>query len=147
VIRPGGAGVESARRAIDQFTEETMSDNAQLVAQAYEAFGRGDIPALMELLSDDVRWESSEVLPQGGSYDGHDGVGEFFAGVAREWPELGIEIEATIADGEHVATVGRGDGRLADGREAGFGFSHVFTLADGKVTRFREYAAPDASLR
>ena len=33
-----------------------MSDPLTLVQNAYAAFGRGDIPALLQLLSDDVEW-------------------------------------------------------------------------------------------
>ena len=123
-----------------------MSDNAQVVTQAYEAFSRGDIPALLEMMGDDVSWEVTEILPQGGSFAGRDGVGEFFAGVAREWPELEVEIEDMVASGDHVVGVGRAKGQLADGRESGYGFTHVFTLADGKVVRFREYVAVDETL-
>jgi uncharacterized protein len=124
-----------------------MPDNSQVVNDAYAAFGRGDIPAILEMLDDGVEWEVTEILPQGGSFRGPDGVGEFFAGVGREWPELRIDIDELIADGSHVVGVGRAEGALADGEQAGYGFTHVFTIDDGKITRFREYAAPDAALR
>jgi ketosteroid isomerase-like protein len=124
-----------------------MSDSAQVVTQAYDAFSRGDIPSLLELVADDVRWEVPEIVPQGGSFEGREGVDEFFAGIAREWPELKVEIEELIAEGDNVVAVGRAKGRLNDGHEVAYGFTHVFTIADGKVARFREYVALDASLR
>jgi hypothetical protein len=34
-----------------------MSDNLATVGAIYEAFGRGDIPAILSRLADDVRWE------------------------------------------------------------------------------------------
>jgi ketosteroid isomerase-like protein len=123
-----------------------MASNTEVVNEAYAAFGRGDVPAVLALVSDDVDWEGTEALPQSGSFHGPDGVGEFFAGVGREWPELKIEIEDMIADGDHVVSVGHGAGKLASGEAAEYGFAHVFTLADGKVTRFREYAAPGQGL-
>ena len=43
-----------------------MGEAADVVRQAYEAFERGDIPAVIESLSDDVTWEVAEVLPQVG---------------------------------------------------------------------------------
>ena len=52
-----------------------------MVEDAYEAFRRSHSPAILALVSDDVEWEVTEVLPQGGSYRGPDGVGEFFAAV------------------------------------------------------------------
>jgi uncharacterized protein len=30
--------------------------NTDVVQQGYEAFGRGDIPAVLDLLTDDVEW-------------------------------------------------------------------------------------------
>jgi ketosteroid isomerase-like protein len=34
-----------------------MSTNLAVVAQIYEAFGRGDVPSILEYLTDDVVWE------------------------------------------------------------------------------------------
>ncbi len=34
-----------------------MSDHLQTVRDIYAAFGRGDIPAILDCLADDVRWE------------------------------------------------------------------------------------------
>ena len=123
-----------------------MSSNTEVVSEAYAAFGRGDIPGLLEMMSEDVEWVAPEVLPQSGSYRGPDGVGEFFAGVGREWPELKIEIDELIAGGDHVVGIGHGEGKLANGEAADYGFAHVFTVADGKIVRFREYADPGPGL-
>jgi len=117
-----------------------MSNNAEVVQQAYSAFASGDIPALLGMLSEDVDWTAPDILPQSGSYHGREGVGEFFAGVAENWPELTIEIDDLIADGDHVVGVGHGEGTLAAGGSAEYGFVHVFTVGDGKIVRFREYA-------
>ncbi|HEY4575304.1 MAG TPA: DUF4440 domain-containing protein, partial [Thermoanaerobaculia bacterium] len=35
-----------------------MSDHLATVTAIYEAFGRGDIPGLLEHVSDDVEWEA-----------------------------------------------------------------------------------------
>ena len=123
-----------------------MANNREVINEAYAAFSGGDLPALLALMSDDVDWEVTESLPQGGSFRGRDAAGEFFAGVAREWPELKIELDALVADGDHVIGVGRGEGKLASGEDADYGFAHVFTLGDGKIVRFREYVAPGPAL-
>ena len=41
-----------------------VNGNQALVEGAYEAFGRGDIPAVLGILSDDVEWDVPDVLPQ-----------------------------------------------------------------------------------
>jgi uncharacterized protein len=125
-----------------------MSENVDLVRSAYEAFGKGDIPGLIALLGDRVEWDSTSILPQGGSWRGRDGAGEFFQGVGRAWEELRVEPEELIDGGEHVVVTGRAAGRLsASGTAAGYGFVQVFTVSDGQVVRFREWADPDEELR
>ncbi len=61
-----------------------MADNSEVIGGAYAAFERGDIPALLEMMSEDVEWEVPKPLPTAGSYRGRDGVGEFFAAIGRE---------------------------------------------------------------
>jgi ketosteroid isomerase-like protein len=119
-----------------------MADNTEVINGAYAAFAKGDVPALLALMSNTVEWECPKPLPQAGSYHGPDGVGEFFAGIAASWPELNIGIDDMVASGDNVVAVGHGEGKLASGEAAAYGFAHVFTLADGKVVRFREYVDP-----
>jgi ketosteroid isomerase-like protein len=117
-----------------------MGDAADVVRQSYEAFARGDIPAVIDALSDDVTWDVAEVLPQGGSFRGRDGVQQFFEGFGQVWEEVDIDLADFIDGGDQVVGVGVGRGKLRGGGDAEYGFTHVFTVADGKVTRFREYA-------
>jgi ketosteroid isomerase-like protein len=123
-----------------------MSSSREVVNEAYAAFGRGDIESLLELLSEEIDWHVPEVLPQGGSFRGRDGVGEFFAGIPREWPEFEIEMDDLITEGDLVVGIGHAKGTLASGEAADYGFAHVFTVGDGKIVRFREYAAPGPGL-
>ncbi len=37
-----------------------MSSNLEIVQAIYQAFGRGDVPAILSHLADDVQWESWE---------------------------------------------------------------------------------------
>ena len=124
-----------------------MSENADLVRSAYEAFGRGDIPAVIGLLGERVEWEVTAVLPQGGAWRGREGVGEFFEGLGRAWEEIRIEVEDFIDGGDNIAVIGRGAGKLTGGRAAGYKFVHVHTVQDGQIVRFREWGDPDEELR
>jgi ketosteroid isomerase-like protein len=45
-----------------------VSSAGDVIRHAYDAFGRGDIPAVIEVLADDVDWSLPDLLPQGGSY-------------------------------------------------------------------------------
>ena len=111
-----------------------------LVRQAYEAFARSDIPAVLEVLADDVQWDVPELLPQGGSFSGKEDVGRFFQRLGETYDDLSIDIHDLIDGDERVAGVGTGSGKLHDGKDIEYGFVHVFDVSDGKVTRFREYA-------
>jgi ketosteroid isomerase-like protein len=96
--------------------------------------------------ADDVEWTVPRTVPHGGSFLGRDGVGEFFSGLAEKWDGLDIDIEAVVDDGEHAVGIGRSRGTLRGAGESGYGFTHVFTVRDGRVVRFREYVDVDAPL-
>lgn len=63
--------------------------NLASVQKIYEAFGAGDVPAILDLCAEDVAWEHWEHnsaqqagVPIMRQQTGKAGVGEFFAGVA-----------------------------------------------------------------
>src|SRR5207244_13570731 len=89
-----------------------MADSADVVRSAYQAFAEADIPRLLEQMGERVTWDVTAVLPQGGSWRGRDGVGEFFEKLGGAWADLGLEIEQTVHDGDTVAMIGRAAGRL-----------------------------------
>ena len=115
--------------------------NVEMIQGAYEAFGRGDIPGLLEVLTDDVEWHSPAVLPQGIDTVGKDGVTEFFGKVAETWDDLQVEIDSLVASGDRVCAIGRAAGEL-DGTRTGYRFVHAWTISDGLCARFDEYADP-----
>jgi ketosteroid isomerase-like protein len=122
-------------------------DNVATVNGAYEAFGRGDIAAVIDLLADDVEWSSPLTLPHGGQFKGKDGVGQFFQGIGGLWAGLQLEVHGVSAlDGDSVVGVVTARGELSSGGAAGYGAAHVFTFANGKVVRFREYVDLDKPL-
>ena len=124
-----------------------MAAGAQVVEEAYEAFGRGDIPGVLEKFDENIDWNVPEAVPHGGHFEGRDAVGGFFQGLGERWEDFGIDIEEVIDGGDEVVGIGRAHGNLKGTGEAAYGFTHVFTVQDGQVVRFREYVDPDATLR
>lgn len=57
----------------------TLISNASTVANLYEAFGRGDIPYILNHIADDCKWigAGEGSLPPGGTYTGKDAVNFF----------------------------------------------------------------------
>jgi ketosteroid isomerase-like protein len=124
-----------------------MGANATVVEEAYSAFSRGDIPAVLDKLDENVEWSSPATLPQGGRFHGKDGVVKFFEGVGGAWDPLGLAVESVGELGpELVVGVLRADGTRRAGKPSGYGAVHVFTVHDGKITRFREYTDLDRPL-
>jgi uncharacterized protein len=123
-----------------------MADqNLDTVRGAYEAFGRGDVPAVLAILADDVDWAVPPPLPQAGEAHGRDEVGAFFQRLGALWEDLSLELDDFVASGDRVCVIGRGSGKV-DGRQTGYGFVHAWTLANGKAVRFDEYAQPGPEL-
>jgi ketosteroid isomerase-like protein len=124
-----------------------MAGNKAVVEAAYEAFGRGDIEAVLGMLDASVEWSAPLTLPQGGEFRGVDGALAFFQGLGAAWDPLGLEIEGVGEVGpDLVVGVVRGTGSLRDGAAASYGAAHVFTIAGGKITRFREFVDLDGPL-
>ena len=57
----------------------TLTNHAATVGKLYEAFGRGDIPFILNHIADDCKFVGAGegVLPQGGTYIGKDAVNFF----------------------------------------------------------------------
>ena len=63
----------------------TEQENVEVVRGLYAAFGRGDVPAILDGLTDDVVWygPGAPEVPHAGSYRGREEVGRFFARTAE----------------------------------------------------------------
>ena len=123
-----------------------MADqNLDTVRGAYEAFSKGDLPGVLAILADDIAWTVPPPLPQAVEASSRDEVAAFFERLGTLWEGLSLELEDFVASGDRVCVIGRGSGKV-DGQEAGYGFVHAWTLANGKAVRFDEYAQPGPAL-
>jgi ketosteroid isomerase-like protein len=115
-----------------------MTDHPNLEAAraGYEAFARGDMTALNDLLSDDIVWHNGGNNILSGDYEGKEAVLGFFGRLVQETGgNFKNEIHDMLANDDHgVALVNqsatRGDKSL-EGRSV-----HVFHMSDGKMTEF-----------
>ena len=116
--------------------------NADVVQQGYEAFGRGDIPALLDLLTDDVEWtlQGPSVIPFAGTRHGREGVAEFFSVLDETLEFEQFEPREIVAQGDTVVVVGiERSLSKATGHKIEQEWAHVNTLRDGKIARFRAF--------
>ena len=52
-----------------------MSDQAVSAVKAgYDAFGRGDVPAVLGAMTEDIEWHEAEGMPYGGVYRGREAI-------------------------------------------------------------------------
>jgi ketosteroid isomerase-like protein len=118
--------------------------NTQIVQDAYAAFGRGDITALLGYLTDDVRWQpvmgTASHVPFSGERNGKSEVAEFFRQVASTEDFQQFEPREFVAQGDKVVALGHYRAvTKPTGRSFESDFVMVFTLRDGKVARFQEF--------
>jgi ketosteroid isomerase-like protein len=124
--------------------------NVAIVQQTYEAVGRGDISAVLDVLTDDVEWtlQGPTTIPFAGTRHGHEGVADFFAQIAQSLEFELFEPYDMIGQGDTVVAIGRERSRsTASGHAVVQEWAHVYTLTDGKISRFRAFedtAALDA---
>lgn len=117
-------------------------DNRALVQRGYEAFGRGDIEALLALFDEDVEWitPGPSDLPTAGRRRGRQQVAEFFQIVNSLFEVQRFETEAFVCEGDRVVVVGSETSRVnATGKVLEMRWAHVFTVRNGKVATFEEF--------
>lgn len=120
-------------------------ENVALVRSLYEAFDRGDIPAVIAGLAENVSWNSPTVLPHGGIAHGHEEVEGFFVRLADRWEDFHVEVRDFVTSGDKVCVIGWAKGEL-QGTPAAYGFVHYLTVAGGSVIRFHEYVDPERAV-
>ena len=110
-----------------------------VVQSAYAAFNRGDIPAVLDVIADDVEWKfiGSKGLPYTGTFRGKDEVAKFFASIPEVEDLLVFEPRESIPAGDKVAVLGweRSQVRLG-GKVFESEWAHIFTIRDGRIVRF-----------
>jgi uncharacterized protein len=130
------------------------NDNLKTVQTVYEAFGRGDIGAILDVVTDDVDWAAettSTVAPWYGIRHGKDEVAAFFAAFGSTMEVKEFTPVAYATNDTDVLTVVRFRVKAnATGREAAMDLHHHFEFRDGKISYYRgteDTAQTEAVLR
>ncbi|MFZ2873751.1 MAG: nuclear transport factor 2 family protein [Phycisphaerales bacterium] len=118
--------------------------NVKTVRAIYDAFGRGDVPAVLGGFSPGIVWNEAENFryADGNPYVGPEAVLHgVFARCAGEWDGFAVDVGEVLDAGDTVVVLGRYKGTFrATGRPQHTQFAHVWRLDGGKVTRFQQYA-------
>ena len=119
--------------------ERNDMSSVQLTRDIYDAFGRGDIPAVLGCFAPDMEWHPAEghaFRPDGSPWVGRDEIAEgFFAQIGEAWSTFTVTPRRFHDAGDTVVVEGRYTGVLRESRESiDAQFCHIWTARDGKMT-------------
>jgi ketosteroid isomerase-like protein len=114
------------------------SDQLDTARRGIEAYNRGDLGALFELVTDDVEFVVPETMANSGTYRGREGFRAMVAQWNEAWGEFRLEIEELIEDGDVVIVpvVQYGRGRES-GIETRMPAVHLMRFRGGRLYRWR----------
>jgi ketosteroid isomerase-like protein len=121
-------------------------ENVWTLKQHFEAFGRGDLPAALDFVADDVDWQSpvtrteSQNISWAKPCHSREEVSLFFKELYEKVQPEGMEIFDFTAQGDRVIVEGRNRGIV---KSTGLSYEHdwvmVFTFKNEKIVRHRHY--------
>lgn len=116
--------------------------NVEQVMEVFARFGRGDVPAIVEMLADNVviDFYGPSVVPYAGHWEGKAKAQKFFETVLSNVEIHQFDPLEFIAERDKVVVFGHL--RLTAKTTGGSiesDFAHVITVQDGKWTHFRDF--------
>jgi uncharacterized protein len=118
--------------------------NVEFMKNLYDAFGRGDIPAVLDAMSPAIRWyqaENNPYNPSGEAWVGPDAVANnLFIRLGTEWENFAVHPKAFHDAGDTVVVEARYTGLYkSTGKAFNAQVCHVWDVQNGKITRFQQY--------
>lgn len=115
-----------------------------LLKGLYESFGKGDVPGVLGSMDSEIHWheaESNPYMPSGEAWVGHDAIVEnLFTKLATEWDGFTVHPKTFYDAGDQVIVECRYTGTFkGTGKPIDAQVCHVWTVKDGKVTKFQQY--------
>jgi ketosteroid isomerase-like protein len=121
----------------------SAEENIQTAMDGYAAFGRGDIPWILEHLTDDIEWVNPgppDVIPGAGTHRGKAAVGGFFGTLAESADFQTFEPREFIAQGDKVVALIHSEATVrSTGRNVVDDALHLWTFRDGEVSHFQVF--------
>lgn len=118
--------------------------NVEVAKSVYDAFGRGDIPAVLGAMAPDIHWyeaEGNPYMPSGEAWVGPDAVlNNLFSKLGFEWDGFAVHPKTFHDAGGTVVVELRYSGTYKKtGKSLDAQVCHVLDFKDGKLTRFQQY--------
>ncbi len=118
-----------------------MATNKEIIEGAYASFAKGDVPAALAVMAEDIQWTEADGFPLAGTYVGPQAVLE---GVFMRLEEIGDEYavvpDQLVADGDTVVALGNYTWKhKGSGEPAVVKMVHVWTVEGGKAVAFQQH--------
>ena len=109
-------------------------DNVDVVQGAWDAFGRGDMDAVLDAIAPAAETRVPETLPWGGTYAGPEGFGDFVAKLYESFEQFSATPDKVLgADDNHVIVTAKVKGRTKGGTTIENRAVWVYQLRDGRI--------------
>ena len=110
-----------------------------VVRDFYAKLSAGDAPGALSLMASDIEWITMWHYKVEGRGPGPVAEG-LFKPLMAEWTSFSLVPAEFITEGEIVVSLGDFTGVHArTGKTSDARYAHIWTVEDGKITRFRQY--------
>jgi ketosteroid isomerase-like protein len=128
--------------------EELQQRNLEAIQGGVEAFRRGDLDAVLELLDPEIEVYMPSELANSGTYRGHDGYRRWLAQWLEAWDDFDLELDDIEAVGRthvvsraHQTARGRGSGIPVE-----MWISYLWDVRDGHAVALHLYPTRDEAV-
>lgn len=122
-----------------------LSTNLDIIKGVYNAFATGDFPAFLAAMDPKIEWNEAENFPyaDGNPYIGPDAVVQGVMGrIGADWEYWTItdQVYHVTLDAMVIVTARYNAKHKITGKVIRAQVTHMWTLKEGKITNFQQYA-------
>ncbi len=123
----------------------SAEENVHAIETIFEAFGRGDIPYILDQLTDDVQFVAhlDASVPWSGEYSGKDNVIKFFQAPGGSIDVSDHPVTQLVAQGDTVVALGDVSFAVrSTGKTSSSSWVYIWKLRDGQVYSYDQFNDP-----
>ena len=122
-------------------------ENVEIVRQMFDAFSRGDTPAMLELYDPSVVFTPLPETPDVQSFHGHEGLLQGIAQSTEIWDDFSAELREMSDFDDHVLASLRWWGRgPSSGIQMEVDICALVTLREGKIVRWQFFPSEQQAI-
>ena len=124
-----------------------MPGSKEFMKQVYDAFAKGDVPAVLGSFDPAIEWREAEGYRYSdrNPYVGPQAIAEgVFQRLVTDVDDFRIAVKNMVESGDTVVVEGRYTGTVKEtGTPLDAQFAHVWELENGRIKRFQQYTDTD----